>query len=218
MPPKKSDGRIRRHACNELQNEYDRESMGINENGRPSPIPVEGLNVFALVIYIPGPLGRFLDDLRRELVPHYNPHAHVSVLPPRPLSVPWQAASDEARALLEASAPFDIELTGLQVFPVTQVIYLEVGAGASDLRLLHGAMNAGSLASQEPFSYHPHITLAQEVPHEDVPARHDLARRLWTEYRGSRVFRAERAVFVQNTMTDCWVDLAEYSLGTVSVK
>jgi 2'-5' RNA ligase len=192
--------------------------MCINENGRPSIPAGQGLNVFALVIYIPGPLGCFLDDLRRELVPHYNPHAHVSVLPPRPLSVAWQEASDEARTLVEGSAPFEIELTELQVFPSTDVLYLEVDGGATDLRRMHAAMNAGSLAFQEPFSYHPHITLAQEVPHEGVQAMHELARRRWSEYRGSRSFRAERAVFVQNTMTDCWVDLAEYALGAVSVK
>jgi 2'-5' RNA ligase len=193
--------------------------MGINENGRPSPIPpCEGLNVFALVIYIPGPLGCFLDDLRRELVPHYNPHAHVSVLPPRPLAVTWQAASDQARALVEGWVPFDLELTDLQVFPVTEVTFLEVGAGSSDLRRMHAAMNAGALEFQEPFAYHPHITLAQEVPHEDVPAMHELARHRWAEYPGSRTFRVERAVFVQNTKRDCWVDLAEYSLGAVSVR
>jgi len=193
--------------------------MGINKNGRPSPLPAgEGRNVFALVIYIPGSLGCFLDDLRRELVPHYNPHAHVSVLPPRPLAVSWQAASDEARALTEAWTPFEIELTGLQIFPVTEVIYLEVGAGASDLRRMHEAMNAGALEFQEPFPYHPHITLAQEVPHADVPAAHELACRRWSEYRGRRTFLVEHAVFVQNTVTDCWVDLAEYSLHGVPVK
>ena len=88
-------------------------------------------------------------------MPHYNPHAHVSVLPPRPLAVAWQEASDEARALVEGSAPFEIELTELQVFPVTDVLYLEVDAGASDLRRMHGAMNAGSLAFQEPFPVPP---------------------------------------------------------------
>src|SRR5581483_11922270 len=120
--------------------------MGSEGNGVPRRAPVEErLNVFALVIYIPGPLGAFLDDLRRELVPHYNPHAHVSVLPPRPLSVSWRVASDQARALIEGWTPFDIELTGLQIFPVTDVIYLEVGAGASELRRMHMAMNAGPL-------------------------------------------------------------------------
>jgi 2'-5' RNA ligase len=192
--------------------------MGINENGRPSAIPGTGLNVFALVIYIPGPLGGFLDDLRRELVPHYNPHAHVSVLPPRPLAVPWHAASDQARELIENWTPFEIELTGLQVFPVTDVIYLGVGAGTEDLRRMHAAMNAGALEFQEPFAYHPHITLAQEVPHDGVEAMNDLARRRWQEYSGRRSFLAERAVFVQNTQSDCWVDLAEYSLGRAVVK
>src|SRR6267154_3366640 len=112
--------------------------MGINPNGRPAPIQdCEGLSICALVIYIPGALGRFLDDLRRELVPHYNPHAHVSVLPPRPLAVDWQIASDHARALIEGCPTFDIELTAIQVFPVTDVIYLEVGAGVSALRRMH---------------------------------------------------------------------------------
>jgi 2'-5' RNA ligase len=193
--------------------------MGINQNGRRSPIQAgEGLNICALVIYIPGPLGSFLDDLRRELVPHYNPHAHVSVLPPRPLAFDWRVASDQVRSFTEGWAPFDIELAGLQVFPVTDVIYLEVGAGGAELRRMHAAMNSGSLEFDEPFPYHPHVTLAQEVPVEGVAAMHDLACRRWTEYQGSRTFRAERAVFVQSTTTDCWVDLAEYSLGAVTVR
>jgi 2'-5' RNA ligase len=179
---------------------------------------VEQLNVFALVIYVPEPLGRFLDDLRRDLVPHSNPHAHVSVLPPRPLAVQWQAAAEQARALAGGWAPFEIELTGLRIFPVTDVIYLEIGAGAAELRRMHAAMNAGALEFEEPFPYHPHITLAQEIPHQEVPAIHELARRRWKEYRGGSVFRAERTVFVQNTLDNCWIDLAEYSLGAVAVR
>ena len=193
--------------------------MGFDENGMPCRVPAEErLNVFALVIYIPDPLGRFLDDLRRELAPASNPHAHVSVLPPRPLAVDWQAASGQARALTERWAPFEIELTGLRIFPVTNVIYLEIGAGAEDLRRMHAAMNAGALEFEEPFPYHPHITLAQEIPHQEVRSIYELAQRRWREYRGSGVFRAERTVFVQNTQDNGWLDLAEYSLGAVAVR
>ncbi|SPF33340.1 conserved hypothetical protein [Candidatus Sulfopaludibacter sp. SbA4] len=193
--------------------------MNLDPNGGPSHILAEErLNVFALVIYIPDPLGRTLDDLRRELVPHYNPHAHVSVLPPRPLAADWEAASLQARALTGAWAPFDVELTGVQVFPVTDVLYLEVGSGASELRRMHAAMNADALQFEEPFPYHPHVTLAQDVPHEDVPAMSELASRRWAEYRGSRTFRAERAVFVQATQDNRWIDLAEYSLGSVAFR
>jgi 2'-5' RNA ligase len=175
--------------------------------------PEERLNVFALVVYIPGPLGKFLDDLRRELVPSYNPHAHVSLLPPRPLAVDWRLASGEARALTDRWAPFDIELTGIEIFPVTDVIYIEVGAGAAELRRMHEALNAGALKFQDPFPYHPHITLAQELPGGRVAAAGELARLRWREYRGTRGFRVEQAVFVQNTLNDCWIDLAEYSLA-----
>src|SRR5262249_12468298 len=133
--------------------------MGSNRDGGAPEIPPEQrLNIYALVIYIPGPLGRFLDDLRRELVPSYKPNAHVSVLPPRSLSTDWTTASEQARAELEAWNPFEIELTDLRIFPVTEVLYLEVGAGAAELRKLNAAMNTRALQFQEPFEYHPHIT------------------------------------------------------------
>lgn len=178
----------------------------------------ERLNAFALVIYIADPLGRFLDDLRRELVPGYNPHAHVSVLPPRPLRVDWRDASKQARSLTEGWTPFDVELTEIGIFPVTNVIYLEVGKGASDLKSMHRAMNQGPLGFDEPFPYHPHITLAQEIPPGHVTEVHELARGRWREFRGNRTFHAERTVFVQSTLHDCWIDLADYPLGAVPAK
>src|SRR5215470_14745545 len=99
--------------------------MNVEGNGDGCRIPVEErLSIFALVIYIPGTLGRFLDDLRRELVPHSNPHAHVSVLPPRPLAVDWRKASGQVRSVLGSWTPFEIELTDIAVFPVTDVVYI----------------------------------------------------------------------------------------------
>jgi|SRR5215469_3239265 len=191
--------------------------MGSNWNGPAVPDGGERQNLFALVIYIPDPLGCFLDDLRRELVPGCNPHAHVSVLPPRGLSVPWNTASEQARALTEVWAPFNLELTSVEVFPATEVIYIEIGRGAAEMRRLHSAMNSGALDWNEPFVYHPHITLAQGIPHDRVAELTETARRRWAEYRGPREFRADRAVFVQNAGDNCWVDLAEYSLGAVTV-
>ena len=175
--------------------------------------PEERLNVFALVIYVAPPFGVFLDDLRRELVPHYNPRAHVSVLPPRPLAVDWRTASDHVRALAGEWTPFDVELTEIQVFPVTNVIYIEVGAGADQLRAMHQATNRGSLAFEEPFVYHPHITLAQEIPQDQVCRVRDLALQRWRDFSGPRHFRAQHAVLVQNTLGNCWLDLAGYDFG-----
>jgi 2'-5' RNA ligase len=192
--------------------------MAFDSNGMPHRIPAEQrLNVFALVIYIPDPLGRFLDDLRRELVPGCNPHAHVSVLPPRPLAVDWQVAGQQVRACAENWTPFEIGLEGIQIFPVTNVIYVELGRGAEEMFKIHAAMNAKALEFDEPFAYHPHITLAQEILPGEVDSIHQRARKIWSDYRGPRSFRAERATFVQNTLGNRWIDLAEFSLGAVTV-
>ena len=192
--------------------------MGFHPNGMPYRIPVEQrLNVFALVIYIPDPLGRFLDDLRRQLVPGCNPHAHVSVLPPRPLAVDWQVAGEQVRACAANWATFDIVLERLRIFPVTNVIYLELGQGAEEMFRIHAAMNSQALEFDEPFEYHPHITLAQEIPPGSVAEVNRLAQELWDGYTGPRSFRVERTAFVQNTLGNCWLDLAEFSLSAVTV-
>src|SRR5260370_8334446 len=92
--------------------------MGSDSNGAQSGVPAaERLNVYALVIYIPDPLGRFLDDLRRELALGCNPHAHVSVLPPRPLAGDWQVAGAQVRGLTERRLPFDVGPAALPNFP-----------------------------------------------------------------------------------------------------
>jgi 2'-5' RNA ligase len=192
--------------------------MGFHPNGVLSRIPAEQrLNVFALVIYIPDPLGRFLDDLRRDLVPGCNPHAHVSVLPPRPLAVDWQVASEQVKVCAGNWAPFNIVLGRIRIFPVTNVIYVELGEGAEEMFRIHAAMNSQALEFDEPFAYHPHITLAQEIPPGEVAAVDRRAQELWDGYVGPRGFRAERTAFVQNTLGNCWIDLAEYSLGAVTV-
>src|ERR1022692_1327638 len=104
--------------------------MGFDPNGMLSRIPAEQrLNVFALVIYIPDPLGRFLDDLRRELVPGCSPHAHVTILPPRPISTTPQAAIEAVRSRIHDFAPFEIEAALVEVFSETDVVYLRLGRG-----------------------------------------------------------------------------------------
>jgi len=192
--------------------------MSSDSNRPPGRVPAEEwLNVFALVSYIPAPLGEFLDNLRRELVPHDDPRAHISLLPPRPLAGEWRQAWAEVCQTLQRHPAFEVELIGIRAFPVTDVIYLDVGAGTRELCEIHAAMNVNSLAFKEPFSYHPHVTLAQGIPHQDAREAIHLAERRWREYRGQRSFRAEHAVFVQNTVSDRWLDLAEIRLADPSV-
>jgi 2'-5' RNA ligase len=185
--------------------------MGCHPNGDQSP-------VHALVIYIPDPLGKFLDELRRELVPGCNPHAHVSVLPPRTLTADWQAAAEQVRECAGSWPPFEIALGEIRIFPVTNVIYLDLASGADEMYRMHGAMSSGALQFPEPFKYHPHVTLAQELRPEDVDDVQIRAQQRWAEYRGPRRFCVEKAAFVKNTSGNCWADLGVFSLNVVPVR
>lgn len=172
-------------------------------------------NCFALVTYISGPLGEFLDTLRRELVPSYVPRAHVTILPPRPLAGPADAAVLELHAEISNLPVFDIEPRPVEVFRDTSVIYIGLGAGRSELQRMHERLNKGPLEFREPFSYHPHITLAQDLLPEQVPELCELAKRRWAEFPGPRSFPVETITFVQNTDGNRWLDLAHWSLGAV---
>jgi hypothetical protein len=191
--------------------------MQSDPNGTRPQADAERPSLYALVIYLPDPLGGFLDDLRLEMVPGCNPHAHVSVLPPRPLPVAPEAAIEEARRIVGGFAPFDVELGQIDRFDLTDVIYIGLESGAEQLRQMHDSLNRGALAFSEPFAYHPHVTLAQAIEGSRVEALHDLATRRWREFRGPRRFRAESAVFVRNTRGNLWVDLADGPLRAAPV-
>jgi hypothetical protein len=67
------------------------------------PSSMDRINMFALVSYVPGRLGEFLDRLREELVTGCKAHSHVTLLPPRPLSISTERAATVARSLIENS-------------------------------------------------------------------------------------------------------------------
>lgn len=181
------------------------------------PNGVGRINLFALVIYIPDPLGGFLDALRKELAPTCIPHAHVTILPPRPLAAKPEAACEAARNLVAEFAPFELEAGEVEIFPATDVIYIGLRRGAAELRQMHNALNTGPLAFQEPFPYYPHITVAQNLTPEQVQPLYADARRRWTEFRESRTFPGATAAFVQSTNCGTWVDLANVNLGAVGL-
>src|SRR5258705_6542403 len=103
------------------------------------------VNSFSLVTYIPDPLRKFLDDLRRELVSGCVPNAHLTILPPRPLSGTPEAAIETIRTRISDFSPFEIETGDVLVFPVSDVVYLGIRKGANELHPMHAALNVGPL-------------------------------------------------------------------------
>lgn len=178
---------------------------------------VEPVNSFALVTYIPLPLGRFLDDLRRELVPSFIPRAHATILPPRPLEDP-RVAWGHVYTLIKDFGPFEIAADWVELFESTRVVYLKIGAGRRVLLQMHERLNSGPTYFDEAFEYSPHITLAQDLREDEVVDAFELAQRRWAEYRGERWFAVDRVTFVQGTNRRRWLDLAEGRLGVPAAR
>ncbi|MDE3195776.1 MAG: 2'-5' RNA ligase family protein [Acidobacteriota bacterium] len=170
---------------------------------------------FALVSYIPGPLSAFLDDLRRDLTPGCKPRAHVTVLPPRPLdtSVDLPALIQSLRDESRLSNPIEISLGEVEVFPVTDVIYIGIARGEHELHALHENMNFGQLEYDGPYPYHPHVTIAQNLRPDQVKELAEQARRKWAAYTGPRRFTVDCLSFVQNIASNVWLDIEKMPMA-----
>ncbi len=179
----------------------------------PVPNGLDRLNSFALVSYIPDPLAGFLDRLRQELVPNCFLRAHVTILPPRPLCSTPQKAWQTIRSLAPMFLPFEVSITDVNVFPISDVIYLDIGAGRKNLEEMHDRMNRDGLRYTEPFPYCPHVTLAQNLKPDELDELIHVARRRWKELPRPCSFNVEKLVFVQNDRRKDWHDLGECHLG-----
>lgn len=175
------------------------------------------INSFALVSYIPDPLATFLDRLRTDLVCDCHAKAHVTILPPRPLFCETVEAWSAVQRGLQEVGPFEIRLGEIEIFPVTDVIYLSIAAGYERLRELHTSLDSGCLEFQEPFDYHPHVTLAQDLTHEQIEGATRIATERWHEFREARSFTVEKLTFVQNTLDNRWTDLNALRLADLPV-
>ncbi len=133
----------------------------------------------ALVNYIADPLGAFVHSLRKLLLGEEIPQAHITILPPRPLQLPVEAASREVRRVLEGFERFEVELSTVRRFPQTNYLYLDIAEGNSSLHAMHDALNAGMLNHVEKFEYRPHLTIGGPVSESALESVQSEAERAW---------------------------------------
>jgi 2'-5' RNA ligase len=138
---------------------------------------------FALVTYIPEPLGSFLQGLREILPNNDSSEAHITLLPPRPLRLPVETVSKQARNILRQFPPFDVELSNVRRFAETQFLYLDLSEGNSLIHDLHDALNQGDLSDAEEFEFRPHLTLGGPVSPGALDSAQEQAEVTW---RGAR--------------------------------
>ncbi len=146
------------------------------------------LGSFALVSYIPEPLRSLLHAFRDTLPGDENPQPHITVLPPRALSVPVEAATAQCRDVLTDVSEFKVTLGSVRRFPSTNVLYLDLWQGNSQIHRLHDALSTGQLDQQEEFDFRPHLTLSGFINSDDLPALERQAHESWTNVGLSKTF------------------------------
>jgi 2'-5' RNA ligase len=125
-----------------------------------------------VAIGIPEPWGSQLDDHRAaagdpmaELVP-----AHLTLLGPTEVddsSEAWDAAQAHLAKVAAGHRPFQVQLLGTGTFrPVTEVVFVSVTIGAGECESLAADIRSGPLERELAYPYHPHVTVAHDVPTE----------------------------------------------------
>lgn len=91
---------------------------------------------------------------------------HVTLLPPTRIDI--DAVADLRRHLKQVAsqfAPFPVLLRGTGTFrPVSQVVFVQIAQGVSLCERLEGAVRQGPVQRDLDFPYHPHVTVAHNLP------------------------------------------------------
>lgn len=100
------------------------------------------------------------------LAEHVPPH--ITLLGPtviEPDQLP--AVREHLAAVATTCRPFVIRLRGTGSFrPVSDVVFVQVGEGIAQCEQLEAAVRCGPLAQELRFHYHPHVTVAHDLPAE----------------------------------------------------
>jgi len=170
---------------------------------------------YALVAYVKGPVGEFVENLRQELHPNLPQFAaHLTLLPPRLLQGTELAALRVLAEVCGKVEPFEVTLGDMESFvPTTPTIYIRVAHAATRLQQLHDQLNTQALAFHEEWPYIPHLTIAKMPSESAVEPALETARERWQRYTGMRCILLDRLTFVREESLNCWIDLAPVPLG-----
>jgi 2'-5' RNA ligase len=170
---------------------------------------------YALVAYVKGAAGEFVENLRRELHPdRCHLAAHLTILPPRLLQGTEGAALEMLERICGEEEPFEVNLGEVETFiPATPTVFIRIDAAASRMCDLHRRLNTGVLSFREEWPYIPHLTIVRMSQEPAAVDAYHTAGERWVRYSGSRRILLERLTFVREDAQDRWVDLAPVHLG-----
>jgi 2'-5' RNA ligase len=170
--------------------------------------------VYAVVAYVRSPVGIFVEQLRCELHPsHTHADAHLTILPPRPLSGTEEQATELLTEVAQAATCFEVAMGEVESFvPVTPTVFLRVARGAYRMRELRDRLNREALRFEEPWPYMPHLTIAKMDSEEEAAKVLEVARQRWQSYTGPRTLSIDSLTLVKGT-GERWVNIAKAPLA-----
>ena len=138
--------------------------------GTPGGPAAAGHVTIGVAVPIPEPYGAELQKWRESF---RDPLAlaiptHVTLLPPTEVPVAALAGIEEHLGRAAAAGrPFPMVLQGTDTFrPISPVTFVRVAQGAEECTATEELVVAGPLARELKFPYHPHVTVAHELPDE----------------------------------------------------
>ena len=143
--------------------------------------------VLGVVVSIPEPWAQLLvewrgkcGDPQASLVP-----PHVTLLPPTEVPIGDRAEiSAHLARVAAAHAPFDLHLAGTDTFrPVSEVVFVAVARGVAECAQIATDVRTGPLARPLTFPYHPHVTVAHDVPTDMLDMASSGLAELQAEFR-----------------------------------
>lgn len=135
------------------------------------------MSLIGVSIAIPEPWGQQLQDFRVALgdVAAHEIPTHITLLPPYEATAAERSAlADHLAEVATAAKPFRVQLRGTGTFrPVSPVVFINVVAGISECEQLSARVHDGPLDVETRFPYHPHVTVAHEVPDPEMDRAFD---------------------------------------------
>ncbi|WP_407318605.1 2'-5' RNA ligase family protein [Isoptericola halotolerans] len=130
---------------------------------------------------------------------------HITVVGPTVVdSSLLPAVGEHLEKVAAETSPFRIHLRGTATFrPISPVVFVALAEGIAECELLEEQARSGVLAQELRFNYHPHVTVAHEVPDEaldrafremsDFEALFDVTSVWMYEHGDDGVWRPQRA-------------------------
>lgn len=169
------------------------------------PGPTVGVSLL-----VPEPWGSRLQQARLDLGEARARHipAHITIQPPTPASAGLDAVVAHVERVAAGHQPFPVVLRGTGTFrPVSDVVFIQVARGVSDCEVLQRRMRTGPLTRDLRFPYHPHVTIAHDLPAPDLDRVFDQLAGFCCEFVATHL-----TVFVHHG-DEAWRPVHEVALG-----